>query len=172
MKYAMESNAVRIKTVRGLCESYPNAVITLSTSYSTKLWTESSAEVFDGLIKMLKKDVEKEVGVDWPREILNIMDTLEEERPMCGEFKVLRGQVYDGPHKISNFGPPTTLSTGRDQLGAYYRTVYSSKRRKPEDPQSPFRENREVGFMFTNALAVDILQLAEPFRTALQNSRQ
>ncbi|OJD21157.1 hypothetical protein ACJ73_07509 [Blastomyces percursus] len=171
-KYAMESNAARSKTVRGLCESYPNAVITLSTSYPTKVWTESSAELFDGLINVLKKDAEKEVGVNWPSEILDIMDALAEERPMCDEFKVLRGQVRDGPHKDSNFGPSTSPSTGRDQLGTYHSTVYPSKRRKPEDPQSPFRENREVGFMYTNAPAVDILQLSEPFRTAFQNSRQ
>ncbi|KAL2376297.1 hypothetical protein RJ035_008024 [Blastomyces gilchristii] len=90
-KYAMKSNAVRIKTVRGLCESYPDAVITLSTSYPVKVWTESSVKVFDSLIKMLKKDAEKEVEVNWPHEILNIMDTLKEERPMCSEFKILHG---------------------------------------------------------------------------------
>ncbi|EQL30324.1 hypothetical protein BDDG_13489 [Blastomyces dermatitidis ATCC 18188] len=53
--------------------------------------------------------------------------------------------------KNSNFGLLASPSTGRDQLGTYHNTVYPSKRRKPEDPQSLFR---------------DILQLAE---TALQN---
>ncbi|OJD11468.1 hypothetical protein AJ78_07774 [Emergomyces pasteurianus Ep9510] len=57
-------------------------------------------------------------------------------------------QQRDGPHKNSNFGPPTSPSTGRDQLGTYHNTVYPSKRRKPEDPQSPFRENRDKKMPF------------------------
>ncbi|KMP10229.1 hypothetical protein CIRG_09910 [Coccidioides immitis RMSCC 2394] len=133
---------------------------------------------------MLKKDAEKESGVNWPCEILDIMDTLDKERPMCREFKILRDKISQRQEinlpstslsqhrpiasvlttqneysptmkrKNSNFGPPTSPSTARDQLGTYHNTVYPSKRRKPEDPQSPFR---------------DILQLAEPSGTALQN---
>ncbi|QSS66925.1 hypothetical protein I7I51_03137 [Histoplasma capsulatum] len=147
-KYSKKSTAVRIQTVHGLCESHPDAVITLSTSYPTVVWAISRVEVFDGLIEMLKKDAEKEVGVNWPCEILDIMDTFGKERPMCREFKILRER------KNSNFGPPTSPSTGRDQLATYHNTGYPSKRRKPEDPQSPFR---------------DILQVAEPSGTALQN---
>ncbi|QSS65812.1 hypothetical protein I7I51_06662 [Histoplasma capsulatum] len=135
-KYAMESNAVRIKTVRGLCESYPDAVITLSTSYPTKVWTESSAELFDGLIKVLKKDAEKEVGVNWPSEILDIMDALAEERPMCDEFKTVetdgkcvgysaeRILTYDdqarcGVHVLASF--PFPLSTVLERRSEWFR---------------------------------------------------
>lgn len=91
-KYAMESNSMRIKTVRGLCENEPDAALTLLTSYPTKVWTESSTEVFKGLIKMLKD--ETKVGINWPPQILHTMDKLEEERPMCEEFKILRSRIY------------------------------------------------------------------------------
>ncbi|KAI1919983.1 hypothetical protein LOZ65_004262 [Ophidiomyces ophidiicola] len=231
-KYAMESNAARIKTVRELCENFPDAALTLSTSYPTKVWTESSTDVFEGLIKVLKD--ETKVGDSWPHEILHIMDELEEERPMCEEFRVLRNklsqrqarlpqrndqpsapspvytqlrpitsgatralqiqypstrlpslqqigstapvfyqrQVRESPYSNFNFGQPTSPNSGRDQPGTYHSTANPSHKRKLEDPQLGFRENREVGFIYTNAPAVNISQLSEPFRAALQTSRQ
>ncbi|EQL30325.1 hypothetical protein BDDG_13488 [Blastomyces dermatitidis ATCC 18188] len=63
-KYSKKLNTVRFQTVHELCESYHNAVITLSMSYSTVAWMQSSVEVFDSLIKMLKKNAEKEEGVN------------------------------------------------------------------------------------------------------------
>ncbi|OJD11693.1 hypothetical protein AJ78_07592 [Emergomyces pasteurianus Ep9510] len=83
------------------------------------------------------------------------MNTLEEERPMCSEFKILRdmtnqwiGQVRDDSHKNSNFEPLTSPSTGRDQLDTYHSTVYSLKRCKPEDLQSSFQKNRDKKMPF------------------------
>ncbi|OJD16112.1 hypothetical protein AJ78_03692 [Emergomyces pasteurianus Ep9510] len=69
-------------------------------------------------------------------------------------FSLPKPPTITKERKNSNFGPPTIPSTGRDQLATYHNTGYPSKRRKPEDPQSPFR---------------DILQVAEPSGTALQN---
>jgi hypothetical protein len=85
----MATNLIRINTIRGLCESNPHGVITLSTTYPTKVWTESSPGVFDGIIKQVKE----EKGQDWPEEIVDIMDELEMERPMSVEFRNLRGMI-------------------------------------------------------------------------------
>ncbi|KAH8797031.1 hypothetical protein F5882DRAFT_396330 [Hyaloscypha sp. PMI_1271] len=41
-KAIMATNLIRINTIRGLCESNPHGVITLSTTYPTKVWTKSS----------------------------------------------------------------------------------------------------------------------------------
>ncbi len=49
----MATNLIRINTICSLCKSNPYSVITLSTTYLTKTWTESSLEVFDGIIKLL-----------------------------------------------------------------------------------------------------------------------
>jgi len=86
-KAVMATNLIRVSTIRGLCESNPDAVIALSTTYPTKVWTESNTDVFDGLIKLLKEEKEQ----DWPEEIVDIMDELETERPMSVEFGNLRG---------------------------------------------------------------------------------
>ncbi|KAF2817573.1 uncharacterized protein BDZ99DRAFT_565297 [Mytilinidion resinicola] len=88
-KSVMATNLLRIGTIRGLCESHPHGVIALSTSYPTKVWTESSLEVFDGLIKLVKEEEEQ----DWPEDIVDIMDELEMERPMCDEFRNLRAKI-------------------------------------------------------------------------------
>jgi hypothetical protein len=85
----MATNLMRINTIRGLCESNPHGVITLSTTYPTKVWTESSPGIFDGIIKQVKE----EKGQDWPEEIVDIMDELEMERPMSVEFRNLRGMI-------------------------------------------------------------------------------
>jgi hypothetical protein len=85
----MAMNLIRINTIRSLCESNPHSVITLASAYPTKTWTESSPEVFDGIIKLVKDEVEQ----DWPEEIVDIMEELETERPMSIEFSNLRGMV-------------------------------------------------------------------------------
>jgi hypothetical protein len=88
-KSAMATNLIRISTIRGLCESHPHGVIALSTTCPTKVWTETRVEVFDGLIELVKEEKEQ----DWPEDIVDIMDELEKERPMCDEFRNLRGMM-------------------------------------------------------------------------------
>jgi hypothetical protein len=88
-KSVMATNLIRINTIRGLCESHPQSVIALSTTYPTKVWTESSPEVFDGIIKIVRDEKEQ----DWPEEVVDIMDELETERPMSVEFGNLRGMI-------------------------------------------------------------------------------
>jgi hypothetical protein len=88
-KSAMATNLIRINTIRGLCESNPHSVIALSITYPTKTWTESSPEVFNGIITLVKD----EKGQDWPDEIVDIMDELEMERRMSVEFRNLRGII-------------------------------------------------------------------------------
>lgn len=88
-KSMMATNVVRIDIIRRLCESNPHGVIALSTTLPTKVWTEASWEVFDGLIKLLRDETEQ----DWPEEIIDIMTELEAERPMSAEFRNLRGIV-------------------------------------------------------------------------------
>jgi hypothetical protein len=85
----MATNLIRINTIRGLCESNPHSVIALSTAYPTKTWTESSPEVFNGIIKLVKDETEQ----DWPEEIVDIIDELETERPMSIEFRNLRSII-------------------------------------------------------------------------------
>jgi hypothetical protein len=87
---AMSTNLERITTIRELCESYPDGVIALSTSYPTKVWTESRPEVFDGILKLVKQ----EPAQDWPDEIVDIMNEIELERPMSAEFRNLRGMLH------------------------------------------------------------------------------
>lgn len=70
-KSVIATNLIRINTIRSLCESHPQGVIALSTTYPTKVWTESSPEVLDGIIKIVKDEKEQ----DWPGEIVDIMMT-------------------------------------------------------------------------------------------------
>jgi hypothetical protein len=86
-KAVMATNLIRINTIRCLCESNPHGVIAFSATYPTKVWTESSPEVFHGLIKLVKDEKEQ----DWPEGIIDIMNELEAERPMSVEFSNLRG---------------------------------------------------------------------------------
>lgn len=88
-KSVMATNLIRTNTIRGLCESHPHGVIALSTTYPTKVWTESSPGVFDGLIKLVKDEKEQ----DWPEDIVDIMNELEMERPMSVEFRNLRAKI-------------------------------------------------------------------------------
>ncbi|KAH6692793.1 hypothetical protein BKA61DRAFT_684092 [Leptodontidium sp. MPI-SDFR-AT-0119] len=86
-KAVMATNLIRVNTIRGLCESNPDAVIAVTER--VQVWTESSTDVFDGLIKLLKEEKEQ----DWPEEIVDIMDELEAERPMSVEFRNLRAKI-------------------------------------------------------------------------------
>src|SRR5438045_7430522 len=88
-KSVMATNLIRINTIRGLCESNPHSVIALATAYPTKTWTESSPEIFDGIIKLVKDERVQ----DWLAEIVDIMDELETERPMSIELSNLRGLI-------------------------------------------------------------------------------
>lgn len=88
-KFAEITNRDRINTIRGLCQSHPHGVVAFSLTHSTKIWTESSQDVFDGLIKFIEDETEQA----WPDEIVDIMDELEKERPMSDEFRNLRGMI-------------------------------------------------------------------------------
>lgn len=88
-QYVMVIKRNRINTIRGLSESHPDGVIAFSMTYPTKVWTESSLEVFEGLTKSIKDEKEQ----DWPGEIVDIMNELEAERPMSIEFSNLRGMI-------------------------------------------------------------------------------
>lgn len=68
-----------ISKIRDLCESYFQGVIALLVTYPIKAWTESSLEVFDSIIKIVKDKKEQ----DWPKEIVNIIDNVE-------KYKVIR----------------------------------------------------------------------------------
>ena len=89
-RHLINASAERITTIRALCESNPDSVITLSTSYPTKTWTASSLGVFEGIIGIVKRETQ----LDWPDEIIDIMDELEAERPMSVEFRNLRGMYH------------------------------------------------------------------------------
>jgi len=88
-KSIMATNLIRINIIRGLYESHAHGVIALSTTYPTKVWTKSSPEVFNTLIKLIKDEREQ----DWPEEIINIMNELKTERPISIEFRNLRGMI-------------------------------------------------------------------------------
>lgn len=99
-RYAMETNRERINVIRGLSQSHPHGVLAFSIAHPTKVWTESSSDVFEGLVNWLM--VEEEWT--WPEEITDIMDELEGERPMCAEFSSLRGVINPIiSHFYSNF---------------------------------------------------------------------
>ena len=57
-KLVIAINLIRINIIRDLCESHFQGVIALSTTYPTKVWTESSSKVFDGIIKIVKDEKE------------------------------------------------------------------------------------------------------------------
>ena len=80
----------KINSIRGLCNGYPHGVIAFSLAHASKVWTESSWEVFNGLIGAIKDEKEQA----WPDEIAEIMSELEMERPMCVEFQYLRGMLH------------------------------------------------------------------------------
>ena len=88
-QYVKAIKLKRISILRSLSESHPHGMIAFSMTYPTKVWTESSLEVFDGLIKSIKDEKEQ----DWPEEIVDIMNELEVERPMSIEFSNLRGMI-------------------------------------------------------------------------------
>ncbi|KFY02821.1 hypothetical protein V490_00389 [Pseudogymnoascus sp. VKM F-3557] len=88
-KSVIATNLIRITTIRSLCESNPHSVIALSTTYPTKVWTESSPEVFDGIIELVKGEKEQ----DWPEEIVDIINELKAERPMSAEIELLRATI-------------------------------------------------------------------------------
>jgi hypothetical protein len=79
----------RISTIREMCESRPDSVISLATSYPTKTWTESRPEVFEGIINTVKDETEQ----DWPEDIVDVMNDLQAHMPMCAEFETLRGKI-------------------------------------------------------------------------------
>jgi hypothetical protein len=88
-QYIMATKLNRINTICGLSKSYPHGVIVFLITYTTKVWTESSLEVFDGLTKSIKD----KKGQDWPGEIVDIINKLEAERPMSIEFRNLCGII-------------------------------------------------------------------------------
>jgi hypothetical protein len=88
-KSVMATNLIRINTICSLYKSNLYSIIALATAYLTKTWTESSPEVFDGIIKLVKDKTEQ----DWPDEIVDIIGKLETERPISIEFSNLRGIV-------------------------------------------------------------------------------
>ncbi|KAH7393707.1 hypothetical protein BKA64DRAFT_710036 [Cadophora sp. MPI-SDFR-AT-0126] len=88
-QYVMVIKSNRINTIRGLSESHPDGVIAFSMTCPTKVWTESSLEVFEGLTKSIKDEKEQ----NWPGEIVDIMNELEAERPMSIEFSNLRAKI-------------------------------------------------------------------------------
>jgi hypothetical protein len=88
-KYVEATNLRRINDIRGLSGSHPHGVVALSVAYPSKVWTESSSEVFDSIIKSIKDEAEQ----TWPDEIVDIMGELEKERPMVVEFSNLRGMI-------------------------------------------------------------------------------
>ncbi|KAG9245611.1 hypothetical protein BJ878DRAFT_418813, partial [Calycina marina] len=186
-KAVIATNIIRASTIRGLCQSHPYGVIALSTTYPTKTWTESSTDVFDGLIKLLKEEKEQY----WPEEIVDIMDELERERPMSIEFRILRAKIFhpqakrrqklgklDGPAlQISSLPPVQTGELATETLSGPSGIIHHSSRQDEQqnptavDSLSPSKENREMKDMYTNAPASNISKMPEPFRTAIENSR-
>ena len=98
-KAKMVTNLIRINTIRSLCESKPHSVIALLTTYPTKTWTESSPDVFHGIIKLVENETEQ----DWPEEIIDCMDALEMNMPMSAEFRQLRGMVNSDFAFLANY---------------------------------------------------------------------
>ncbi|KAI1955096.1 hypothetical protein LOZ58_006855 [Ophidiomyces ophidiicola] len=93
---AMKTSCHRIKIIRNLCEKYPDGVISLSASYTSKVWIEGNSSIFSGIIRQVKEEKEQA----WPEAIIDIMDELEIERPMSDEFKSLRSMfdLYTSQH--------------------------------------------------------------------------
>jgi hypothetical protein len=141
-KSVIATNLIRITTIRGLCESNPHSVIALSTAYPTKAWTESSSDVFDGIIELVK--VEKEQ--DWPDEIVDIIDELKAERPMSAEIELLRG--------MTTF--MCILSVLTDPRAATILQQKDPRRRRISDSDGPAREIAPLPPMQTGEMATQI----------------
>lgn len=88
-KYTKVTNLDRINTIRSLSKSHPHSMVALSLTHPTKVWTESSTDVFDSLIKSIKDKTEQ----DWPDEIVDVMNELEKERLISVEFGNLRSMI-------------------------------------------------------------------------------
>ncbi|PSN60497.1 hypothetical protein BS50DRAFT_625870 [Corynespora cassiicola Philippines] len=86
-KHAHSTTLRRIKVIRGLTSDHPHGVIAFLLAHSSKVWAESSWQIFNGLIESLKNETEQ----PWPDEIVEIMNELREERPMSAEFGSLQG---------------------------------------------------------------------------------
>ena len=84
-------SAERIADIRRLCERNPDSMLTLLTEYPKKVWSETSRWVFRGIIELVEQELEQ----DWPDEIIDIMDELEDERLMSADFKNLRGMHHE-----------------------------------------------------------------------------
>ncbi|KAL2372005.1 hypothetical protein RJ035_005775 [Blastomyces gilchristii] len=179
-KALMATSSVRIHTIRSLCRKHPHGVITFVTAYPTKVWTESSLEVFKGLIKLVEEEQEQ----DWPDDIVEIMDELEKERPMSDEFKYLRAEIsqhtYQRRRRVGDTGRPAQV--GRISSQPYGQGTARTNpqgiphlpllnERENLGPPDPSKENREMKHMYTNSPAEGISNLPEPFKTAVQNSR-
>lgn len=80
---------MKIKTIRGLCETNPHGVITLLTAYPVKVWSECSLDTFHGIIQQVKSEGEQ----DWPDELFKILEELETEGQMSEEFKRLQSMI-------------------------------------------------------------------------------
>ncbi|KAF1996163.1 hypothetical protein P154DRAFT_623389 [Amniculicola lignicola CBS 123094] len=170
-KHAHTTNLQKINTIRDLCYNHPHGVIALSLAHCSKVWVESSCEVFNGLITAVKDEVEQA----WPEEIVNIMDELEKERPMSSEFDSLRAAVLRHKHQCR--GAVNTslaqLSSAGNQPGGLQAILPPSGTVQPPKNQLPqFREIREIEDIHTNAPASNISKIPEPFRSAIENTRQ
>ena len=138
-KSAIATNLIRITTIRSLCESNPHSVIALSTTYPTKVWTESSPEVFGGIIELVKGEKEQ----DWPEEIVDIINELKAERPMSAEIELLQGMI--------NF--MCILSVLTDPRAATISQRKDRRRRRIGDSHGPAREIAPLPPMQTGELA-------------------
>jgi hypothetical protein len=88
-KHLKTTSLGRINAIRELTEPCPDGVIAFCLTHCSKVWTECSSKVLDGLMDSVKKETEQ----PWPADIVNIMRELENERPMSDEFRKLRGIV-------------------------------------------------------------------------------
>ncbi|KAH7378965.1 hypothetical protein BKA64DRAFT_648391 [Cadophora sp. MPI-SDFR-AT-0126] len=195
-KAVMVTNLIRINTIRGLGESNPDAVIALSTTYSTKVWTESSTDVFDGLIKLLKEEKEQ----DWPEEIVDIMDELEAERSMSVEFRNLRAKIsqrhgrrrrrlgeIDGsareivplpPVQIGELGTQTLYGqypSGMTQLPSLQEMalIAPSFNRDPTQGRGyRVQTGRQIERMYSNGPISQVSSFGELLSNAIQSSNQ
>ena len=86
-QYRKTTKLGRIETLRKLSAVYPHGVIAFSIAHSTKVWVEAGPEVFNGLVNLIQLEREHH----WPIELFDIMDELQNERPMAEEFRCLRG---------------------------------------------------------------------------------
>ncbi|ODH50039.1 hypothetical protein GX48_03844 [Paracoccidioides brasiliensis] len=101
-------------------------------------------------IQLVVEEEEEETEQDWPADKVDIMEELESERPMSVEFKNL------------------SCGSATQPLADQYNSAKENQTRDGNRHGSNI--NRGVKDMFTNAPADSILELPEPFRTAVQNS--